>query len=79
MDTLYLLLSGLLTSTLGQWGRKLLLVSVFFSVLLKATRNSMRNWSISAGNRGWGTKLDVRDLGGHLDITNRARAGSLAH
>ena len=26
----------------------------------------------------WGTKLDVRDLGGHLDITNRARAGTLA-
>ena len=38
----------------------------------------MRIWSISAGNRGWGIKLDVRDLGGHLDITNRARAGTLA-
>ena len=44
----------------------------------KATRKDMWNWSISAGNRGWGTKLDVRDLGGHLEITNRARAGTLA-
>ena len=38
----------------------------------------MRNWAISAGNKGWGIKLDVRDLGGHLDMTNRARAGTLA-
>ena len=45
----------------------------------KATRKVMRNWSISAGNRCWGTRLDVRDLGGHLDITNMARAGTLAH
>ena len=38
----------------------------------------MKNWSISAGDKSWGTKLDVRDLGGHLDITHRARAGTLA-
>ena len=44
----------------------------------KVTRRNRRNWSISAGNRGWGIKIDVRDLGGHLDITNRARAGTLA-
>ena len=44
----------------------------------KATRERMKNWSISAGDKGWGFKLDVRDLGGHLDITNRARAGTLA-
>ena len=44
----------------------------------KATRKLMKNWSISAGDKGWGLKLDVRDLGGHLDITNRAGAGTLA-
>ena len=37
----------------------------------KATRKSMKIWIISAGNRSWGTKLDVRDLGGHPDVTNR--------
>ena len=45
----------------------------------KATRGNVRNWSISAGDKSWDTKLDVRDLGGHLDITNGARAGTLAH
>ena len=44
----------------------------------KATRKRMKNWSISAGDKGWGVKLDVRDLGGHLDITCRVRAGTLA-
>ena len=29
----------------------------------KKVRGDMRNWSISTGNRGWGTWLDVRDLG----------------
>ena len=44
----------------------------------KATRKHMKILIISDGNRSWGVKLDVRDLGGHLDITNRARAGTLA-
>ena len=35
----------------------------------KGTRKKMKNWAISAGDRNWGTKLDVRDLGGHLDVT----------
>ena len=26
-------------------------------VVNKATKKSMRNWSISAGNKGWGIKL----------------------
>ena len=44
----------------------------------KATRRKMKNWTISSGNRDWGTKLDIRDLGGHLDITSGASAGTLA-
>ena len=44
----------------------------------RATRKCMKIWTISLADKGWGVKLDVRDLGGHLDITNRARAGTLA-
>ena len=44
----------------------------------KATRRCMKDWVISAGGKGWATKLDIRDLGGHLDITQRARAGTLS-
>ena len=43
----------------------------------KAMRKRMKYWSISAGE-SWAVKLDVRDLGGHLDVTRRARAGTLA-
>ena len=38
----------------------------------------MTYWSMSAGDGGWAVRLDVRDLGGHLDVTRRARAGTLA-
>ena len=44
----------------------------------KATRKNMKDWAFSAGNKSWGTKLDVRDLGGHLDVTCRAGAGTLS-
>ena len=42
------------------------------------TRKRMKRWSISFGDKGWAVKLDVRDLGGHLDVTNRARAHTLS-
>ena len=38
----------------------------------------MKYWAISAGEKSWAVKLDIRDLGGHLDITRRARAGTLS-
>ena len=44
----------------------------------KGTRKKMKNWAISAGEGSWGTKLDLRDLGGHLNVTLRARAGTLS-
>ena len=44
----------------------------------KCTGKRMKILAISAGDRGWGTKLDVRDLGGHPDITKRARAGTVS-
>ena len=33
---------------------------------------------ISGDGRFWKVQLDVRDLGGHLGFTNRARAGTLS-
>ena len=44
----------------------------------KAVRKAMKLWDIS-GDGGFGkVQLDVRDLGGHLDFTFRARAGTLS-
>ena len=33
----------------------------------------MKFWDISGDGRSWSLELDVRDLGGHLDYTWRAR------
>ena len=38
----------------------------------------MKYWAVSAGDKSWAVKLDIRDLGGHVDITRRARAGTLS-
>ena len=38
----------------------------------------MKLWDISGDGRFWKVQLDVRDLGGHLDFTRRARAGTLS-
>ena len=38
----------------------------------------MRLWDISGDGGFWKVQLDVRDLGGHLDFTYRARAGTLS-
>ena len=44
----------------------------------KAARKSMRQWDVAGDGRPWKVELDVRDLGGHLDLTCRARAGTLS-
>ena len=44
----------------------------------KATRKRMKYRAISSGDRGWAVRLDIRDLGAHLDVTRRARAGTLS-
>ena len=44
----------------------------------KATRRKMKNWIFLLEIEVGGTELDIRDLGGHLDITRGARAGTLA-
>ena len=38
----------------------------------------MKYWAISTRNKSWAVKLDIRDLGGHLDFTKRDRVGTLA-
>ena len=40
-------------------------------------RSDMKGWSVSDAGDKWTVKLDVRDLGGHLDSTLRARATTL--
>ena len=45
----------------------------------KAVRRAMKLWDISGDGGFWKVQLDVRDLGGHLDFTYRARAGTLSH
>ena len=39
---------------------------------------TMKLWDISGDGGFWNVQLDVRDLGGHLDFTLRARAGTLS-
>ena len=43
----------------------------------KSVRKAMKLWDIS-GDGFWKVQLDVRDLGGRLDFTFRARAGTLS-
>ena len=38
----------------------------------------MKIWDISGAGDCWSVRLDVRDLGGHLNSTYRGRAGTLA-
>ena len=35
----------------------------------KAVRGEIRGWVLSDEGDRWAVKLDVRDLGGHLDTT----------
>ena len=52
-------------------------VSVGKCVLLSTSR-ALKLWDISGDGGFWKVQLDVRDLGGHLDFTYRARAGTLS-
>ena len=45
----------------------------------KTVRKAMKLWDISGDGGFWKVQLDVRDLGGHLDFTYRARAGTLSN
>ena len=43
----------------------------------KVVRGLMKEWILSENGDKWSVKLDVRDLGGHLDTTHRRRATTL--
>ena len=38
----------------------------------------MKLWDVSGDGQPWKVELNVPDLGGHLDFTGRARAGTLS-
>ena len=44
----------------------------------KAVRRAMKIWDVSGDGKAWKVELDVRDLGGHLDLTLRTRASTLS-
>ena len=44
----------------------------------RAVRRAMKLWDISGEGGFWKVQLDVRELGGHLDFTYRAWAGTLS-
>ena len=43
-----------------------------------AVRRNMKDWVVCAQDERWTVKLDVRDLGGHLDTTYRAWGCTIA-
>ena len=45
----------------------------------KAIGRAMKLWEVSGDGKVWNVQLDVRDLGGHLDFTRRARSGTLSN
>ena len=44
----------------------------------REVRKGMKDWVLSQDGDGWSVKVDVRDLGGHLDTTFRAWSSTLA-
>ena len=53
-------------------------VSYVHASTSKAARRRMTAWRNEHEGCFWAVKLDVRDLGGHLDVTLRAVAGTLS-
>ena len=45
----------------------------------KSVRKAVKLWDVAGDGGFWKVQLDVRDLGGHLDFTLRARAGTLSN
>ena len=44
----------------------------------KSVRKALKLWDVAGDGGFWKVQLDVRDLGGHLDFTLSARAGTLS-
>ena len=52
---------------------------MYFLCTAKKVRSDMKGWIVSGGWEQVTVRLDVRDLGGHLDSTLRARATTLGY
>ena len=52
---------------------------MYFLCTAKKVRSDMKGWIVSGAGNKWTVRLDVRDLGGHLDSTLRARATTLGY
>ena len=50
---------------------------VLLSTSMSVTK-AMKLWDVAGGGGFWKVQLDVRDLGGHLDFTFRAKASTLS-
>ena len=74
-----LILSWLLLSILFLMFVLLVRRLLLASVSSKAGRRRMTAWRNRNEGCFWAVKLDVRDLGGHLDVTLRAVAGTLTN
>ena len=59
-------------------GQDPLLVSVSCLVPLRLFGAEMRGWVLSDEGHTWTAKLDVRDLGGHLDTTLRVWSSTIS-
>ena len=59
--------------------KRLLQASVFYLALLELLVDAWTAWRNRDEGCFWAVKLDVRDLGGHLDVTLRAVAGNLTN
>ena len=79
MLILFLLLLSILFLLCEPLAKRLLPASVFLLSTSKAARKRMTSWRNRNEGCFWAVKLDVRDLGGHLDVTLRAVAGYLNH
>ena len=58
-------------------GQEAALQKCVFLSTSKKVRGDMKCWSVFDTGDKWSVRLDIRDLGGHLDSTLRARAATL--
>ena len=63
---------------LGWFGQEPAPTKCIFVSTSAAVRRDMKDWLISVGGDRWSVKLDVRDLGEHLDVKCRSRGCTLA-
>ena len=59
-------------------GQELALCKCVLMSTSRAVRGAMRGWVVSDEGHRWSVKLDVRDLGGHLDTTFHGWSSTLA-